>query len=436
TLVLATVRGDVHDIGKNLVDIILSNNGYRVINLGIKQPIDSILEAVERYQPDAVGMSGLLVKSTTVMKENLEHMAALGHRLPVILGGAALNRRYVERELRAVYPGTVHYAPDAFAGLKLMEEIVKGHAAKAAVPAPERPAAASARAKPVGPPKRIPRPPFFGRRVASAGELDLFTIARYLNENALFRGQWGYKRGKLSPKEHHELIEREARPRLRRWLERAAREELLVPRVVYGFWPAAREGDEVIIFDAETGAELERFAFPRQAGGGLSLADYLRPRGAEPLADEASWIPESAWEMGARDVMALMAVTMGPRASAFSQRLFDEGAYEDYLLFHGLAVEMTEALAEYWHKRLRQQWGIAGSDATDLQKLFAQGYQGARYAPGYPACPNLEDQAKLERLLDWGEIGLSLTEDFQLVPEQSTSAFVVHHPEARYFSVD
>jgi len=240
----------------------------------------------------------------------------------------------------------------------------------------------------------------------------------------------------LSPEEHRELIEREARPRLRRWLERAAREELLKPQAVYGFWPAAREGDEVVLFDPETGAELERFAFPRQAGGGLGLADYLRPRGAEPLGDEANWFPESAWESGARDVMALMAVTMGPHASAFSQRLFDEGAYEDYLLFHGLAVEMTEALAEYWHKRLRQQWGIAGSDATDLQKLFAQGYQGARYAPGYPACPNLEDQAKLERLLDWGEIGLSLTEDFQLVPEQSTSAFVVHHPEARYFSVD
>jgi len=439
TLVLATVKGDVHDIGKNLVDIILSNNGYRVVNLGIKQPIDSILEAVERYRPDAVGMSGLLVKSTAVMKENLEHMAALGHRIPVILGGAALNRSYVERELRAVYPGTVHYAPDAFAGLKLMEEIVgargRSEPAGPAAAAKPKPQAAPARAQPVGPPPRVPRPPFFGRRIVKPDELDLFTVARYLNENALFRGQWGYKRGRLSPEEHRDLIEREARPRLRRWLERAAAENLLEPRVVYGFWPAAREGDEVALFDPETGAELERFAFPRQAGGGLSLADYFRPRGAEPLGEEEEWLPPAAYAAGARDVMALMAVTMGPRASAFSQQLFDAGEYEDYLLFHGLSVEMAEALAEFWHKRLRQQWGIASADATDLRKLFAQGYQGARYAPGYPACPDLEDQVKLERLLGWREIGLSLTEDFQLVPEQSTSAFVVHHPEARYFSV-
>ncbi|WP_457630068.1 methionine synthase [Oceanithermus sp.] len=329
TLVLATVKGDVHDIGKNLVDIILSNNGYRVINLGIKQPIDSILEAVERYQPDAVGMSGLLVKSTTVMKENLEHMAALGHRIPVILGGAALNRTYVERELRAVYPGTVHYAPDAFAGLKLMEEIVgsRGQAkpSQPATTAKPKPQTAPARTRPVGPPPRIPRPPFFGRRVVEPGELDLFTIARYLNENALFRGQWGYKRGRQDPAGYRELLEREARPRLRRWLERAAREGLLEPRVVYGFWPAAREGDGVVVFDPASGDVLERFHFPRQRGGGLSLADYFRPRGAEPLGDEDGWLPEAAWEAGARDVLALMAVTMGPRASDFAKELFEAG---------------------------------------------------------------------------------------------------------------
>jgi 5-methyltetrahydrofolate--homocysteine methyltransferase len=451
TMVLATVKGDVHDIGKNLVDIILTNNGYRVVNLGIKKPIEEILAAADSHAPDAIGMSGLLVKSTVVMKENLEHMADRGIGVPVVVGGAALNRHYVESDLRDTYAtGPVYYASDAFDGLQLMEELC-GHAppkltARLRSSRPVRTAFAIQQEKleagrayapsAVGPAPRIPRPPFWGRRLAE--RLDIATIARYVNTNALFRGQWGMRQGDADRDAYEARLAREAEPVLRDLVARSARDASLAPAVAYGYWPAASERNDLVVFDPEKGAERCRFSFPRQAVPGsrrLCISDYFRPRGAEPLGDEASWIPAAAWANGARDILAAQVVTMGRRASEVAQALFAGDRYQDYLYFHGFSVEMAEALAEYWHKRMRQQLGIADQDATDVRALFQQGYQGSRYSFGYPACPRLEDQALLEDLLAWGEIGVSLSDEFQLVPEQSTSAIVAHHPEARYFNL-
>ena len=458
TMVIATVKGDVHDIGKNLVDIILSNNGYRVVNLGIKKAIEEILSAAEEHHPNAIGMSGLLVKSTVVMKENLEYMAARDYKTPVILGGAALNRYYVEHDLRATYQaGTrtqaeapVFYASDAFDGLQLMDELC-GHAApkltsreksdlqvKTAYQILQEKLAAGSVYIPsnLPPAPRIPQPPFWGRRVVDSGELELGVISRYVNKNALFRGQWGFRRGERDKAEYDAELERLAEPIFEDLLIRSLTENSLQPGVVYGYWPVASDKNELIVFDPETGTERFRFAFPRQTGNRhLCISDFFRERHAEPIGDEQAFIPAPAWENGARDVLGAQTVTMGRIASEVAARMFAEDEYQQYLYWHGFSVEMTEGLAEYWHKRVRQQLGIAQDDATDLQKLFQQGYQGSRYSFGYPACPRLEDQKYLQELLHWGEIGVSLSEEYQLHPEQSTSAIVVHHPAAKYFNL-
>ncbi len=466
TMVLATVKGDVHDIGKNLVDIILSNNGYRVINLGIKQPIADILAAVEKYRPDTIGMSGLLVKSTVVMKENLEYLQANGHQFQVILGGAALNRAYVENDLRAIYhapadevkkvPHQVWYAADAFDGLQLMDEICdqipraqfklttkiariatvktaheileeKLLVGKAYVPS-NTPAA-----------PRIPKPPFWGRRIADPAELDLPTITSHINKNALFRGQWGFRQGQeLSKEQWQELVDREAEPVLKRWVIKATQEKMLAPAVVYGFWPCYSDQNDLVILDPDTGIECARFNLPRQMdpkSGHLCLADYYRPRGAAALGDEQSWYPSAAWAAGARDLFTCHVVTMGAIASEHCQRLFKNDDYQEYLYFYGLSVESAEGLAEYWHKQIRRQLNIAQDDATNLDGLFTQHYQGSRYSFGYPACPRLEDQRMLQDLLGWKDIGIELSEEFQLHPEQSTSAIIIHHPGAKYFNL-
>nr|WP_243454918.1 methionine synthase [Meiothermus sp. CFH 77666] len=453
TMVLATVKGDVHDIGKNLVDIILSNNGYKVVNLGIKKPIEEILAAVEEHQPDAVGMSGLLVKSTVVMKENLEYMAARNIGLPVVLGGAALNRHYVENDLRQTYTtGPVFYASDAFDGLQIMEELtghapprltsreVSGHKYKTAYEILQEKLMAGSAYIPsnIPPAPRIPRPPFWGRRVVDQGELEIGVISRYVNKNALFRGQWGFRKGEMSQPEYEAYLERLAEPMFEDMVLQAMGEGWLEPAVVYGYWPVASDKNDLIVFDPTSGAELFRFNFPRQMGAGsrhLCIADFFRPRHAEPLGDERAWFPPAAWDNGARDVLAAQVVTMGRRVSQVAQELFQSDAYQDYLYLHGFSVEMAEALAEYWHKRIRQQLDIAQDDATSLEELFRQGYQGSRYSFGYPACPRLEDQKHLQDLLQWQEIGVELSEEYQLHPEQSTSAIVVHHPAAKYFNL-
>ncbi len=430
-IVLATVKGDVHDIGKNLVDIILSNNGYDVVNIGIKQPISAILEAAEEHKADVVGMSGLLVKSTVIMKENLEEMNSRGvaTRWPVILGGAALTRAYVETDLAEVYEGEVRYARDAFEGLRLMDAIV---AVQRGVPGAQLPDLRPRRVRAVARPELddvvdtarsdvatdvpVPQPPFFGTRVVKG--IQLADYATWLDERATFMGQWGLKgsRGDDSTS-YDELVETEGRPRLRMWLERIQTEGLLEAAVVYGYFPCVSEGNDLVILH-DDGSERCRFTFPRQRRDRrLCLADFFRPR-----------------QSGETDVVAMHVVTMGSRVSRATQELFERNAYRDYLELHGLSVQLTEALAERWHARVREELGISGDDGDLEGMLRGQAYRGSRYSLGYPACPDLEDRAKVVDLLQPRRIGVELSEELQLHPEQSTDAIIVHHPEAKYFN--
>ena len=428
TMVLATVKGDVHDIGKNLVDIILTNNGYRVINLGIKQPIDSILKAAAEHKADAIGLSGLLVKSTLVMKEDLEEMNQRGIAMPVICGGAALTRRYVEEDLAGFYKGEVYYGQDAFAGLRIMEELVKpDRAAKAAKTVKTRgakmesPAAENAggtiqvSATPHDNP--VPKEPFFGYRIVKNIRLD--QVYPYINKLALFKGQWQFKKGAMPNEEYEKILHEKVEPLFEELTTRCIREKILEPRALYGFWPCYAEGNDLVVLDEKAGAEKARFKFPRQSADRyLCISDFFRPR-----------------ESGELDVVGFQLVTVGARASEEAHKLFTANRYTDYLYLHGLSVETTEALAEYVHQMMRRDLGIASSESADKNELFKQGYQGSRFSFGYPACPNLEDHTKLFQLLPADKIGISLTEEFQLVPEQSTSAIVVHHPRAKYFDI-
>ncbi len=432
TIVLATVKGDVHDIGKNLVDIILSNNGYTVVNLGIKQPISSILDAADEHRADAIGMSGLLVKSTVIMKENLEEMNArdVAKRWPVLLGGAALTRAYVEDDLAAMYSGDVRYARDAFEGLRLMDAVmaVKRGEPGAVLPEP-RGRRVAARGRPdevpadqiparsdVAADNVVPTPPFWGDRVVKG--IALADYAALLDERATFLGQWGLRPSRGDGPSYEELVETEGRPRLRRWLERLQTEQLLEAAVVYGYYPCVSKADDLIVLH-EDGSERLRFSFPRQRRPRfLCLADFFRSE-----------------DSGEVDVVAFQLVTVGSRIAEVTGELFAQDAYRDYLELHGLSVQLTEALAEFWHRRVREELGFAGDDGADLADVLAhQAYRGSRYSFGYPACPDLEDRAKLVELLRPERIGVTLSEEFQLHPEQSTDAIVVHHPEAKYFN--
>ncbi|MBB6473591.1 methionine synthase [Sphaerisporangium rubeum] len=454
-IVLATVKGDVHDIGKNLVDIILSNNGFDVVNLGIKQPVSAILEAAQEHQADVIGMSGLLVKSTVIMRENLEEITARGlaDHYPVLLGGAALTRAYVEQDLAGMFPGQVRYARDAFEGLRLMEGLVavKRGAAPEQVLPPLRTRRVSGgatlvRTEPEAMPARsdvaldvpVPVAPFFGSRVVKG--VPLADYAAFLDERATFMGQWGLKpsRGAGGPG-YEDLVETEGRPRLRMWLDRLHTDNLLQAAVVYGYYPCQSDGDDLIILDPDTvdpallpapgrpgqasgngelaGRELVRFSFPRQRRDRhLCLADFHRPVSS-----------------GQVDVVAFQIVTMGHKIAEATGELFAKDAYRDYLELHGLSVQLTEALAEYWHARVRAELAIGGDES--LADMLKVNITGCRYSFGYPACPNLEDQTQLFTLLDPARIGVELSAEYQLHPEQSTSALITHHPEAKYFNV-
>jgi cobalamin-dependent methionine synthase I len=581
TLVLATVKGDVHDIGKNLVDIILTNNGYKVVNLGIKCPVETMLKALEEHKADAVGMSGLLVKSTMIMKENLEVMTERSLSVPVLLGGAALTKRYVEEDLRAVYEAPVYYCEDAFTGLKAMEQLMRGEKASSkpsadvlSLPAdtiqetikririvrhqwnkvldyvaneqfnqrhsignwslhdiiahfihweqilmtrlqliaegkPDRIKiysgeennrindeavekykslsreeltdlwnemqtelilqlsssskmnmtalvhgqtvstmiadssfaheyghlqkvhtwfhqhqkavksyeSAIQRRSSVKLSTEIPKPPFWGSRVIES--VNLKNVYPFINEIALFRGQWQFTRGKMSSSEYDAFVSEKVRPVFEEWKARSDSEKLLIPKIVYGYYPCQSEGNDLILFQDDMRTEKLRFSFPRQDEGHyLCISDYFASK-----------------DSGKMDVIGCMLVTVGRQASEFSAKLFESNNYTDYLYFHGLSVETAEALAEYWHRQIRAELAIAGSDNPDIKKIFQQSYRGSRYSFGYPACPNLEDQTKLFELLEPARIGVSLTEEFHLEPEQSTSAIIVHHPEAKYFNV-
>ncbi len=477
-MVLATVKGDVHDIGKNLVDIILTNNGYRVVNLGIKQTIDDILNAVSQTQCDAIGMSGLLVKSTLVMRDNLEIMNERGINIPVVLGGAALNRKYVDNDLVPIFNGQLFYARDAFDGLHAMDQLTNKDLAtnkhekdtnekakSAAVGEMSEPSAVAdgltdsiqtvtdaedlvgedaklgmvaARVSQrtnddgqrtkhttksdVAELENLPTAPFYGSKVVEI--TDLSKVFAFINETALFKGQWQYKQGKSSKEDYAKLLETEVYPKFKAIKAQATRDKLLEAKLVYGYFPCQSEGNDLIIYQDDERTERMRFTFPRQpieqrGSKNLCLADYFAPKSS-----------------GKIDVVAFDLVTMGRKASEHAAELFKADRYNDYLLFHGLSVESAEALAEMWHKRIREELGIAKADAPEMAKLFHQGYQGSRYSFGYPACPNLEDQTKLFELLQPERIEVELSEEFQLHPEQSTSAIIIHHPEAKYFNVE
>jgi len=434
TIVLATVKGDVHDIGKNLVDIILTNNGFRVVNLGIKQPGDTIIKAALEHKADAIGLSGLLVKSTLEMKYVIQDLERQQLQFPVICGGAALTRKYVEDDLRREYSSAVFYADDAFSGLHLMEDLstpdgrrqtrleegrtVKEYSKAAAVDEETGPVFTE-RSPVVADAPNIPVAPFWGVRVRT--DFDLREIFPYINETALYKNQWQLKTA--SQEDYLRLVEEKFRPIRKQLEEEVIRSRWFEAKAVYGYFPAQSEANDVIVYEPTQGvpsSELLRFTFPRQKEGRkLSIADFFAPKNS-----------------GKMDVIGLSLVTIGGAASQETQRLFESGEYTKYLYLHGLSVETAEALAEYLHKKMREELGIAGDDSAHIRDLFHQKYRGSRYSFGYPACPNLEDQAKLFRLLHPEEtVGVRLTSGFLLEPEQSTSAIVAHHPSAKYFVV-
>jgi len=458
-IVLATEKGDVHDIGKNLVDIILTNNGYTVFNLGIKQPVDEILRAAVEKRADAVGMSGLLVKSVAVMKENLEEMNARGVRLPVLLGGAALTRDYAEDDLAGLYKGPLLYCRDAFDGLHVMDALSGGALERTLVEQRERsakrkrlragavkPASADAAdVKPVAKDNPVPVPPFWGRRVIT--DIPAAQVFPFINELALFRGQWGFSKGKLSEEEFERLTEEKARPVFEDLKRRSDAEGFLAPKVVYGYFPVQARGNELVVYHVEefegsgqrgsggcgcgahgaascvkpsgTPREWLRFSFPRQEGRRrLCVTDFFRDA-----------------QSGACDVLGVQLVTVGDRATELAEILRKADKYQDYLYLHGFGVESAEALAELWHKRMRAELGFASEDDPSVRKLFQQKYRGSRYSFGYPACPDLEQRDKIVELLKPADIGVALSENYMLVPEQSTDALVAHHPQAKYFDV-
>ena len=446
-IVLATVKGDVHDIGKNLVDIILTNNGYKVINLGIKVPIANIITAIAENKPNAVGLSGLLVKSTVVMKDNLHELTQLGYDVPVLLGGAALTRAYVEEDCVEAYgSGRVAYAQDAFDGLDLMNKLAAGqfdqHLADIKKRKHNQPSNSKAKqrwAQNEGKPaselrpleleaiklKRaelakqveVPKPPFWGARIID--DIPVKALLPYLNEQMLFTFHWGFKKAGKSLDDYWKWVDVEVRPILKRLLEECEREHILQPKAAYGYFKAASQGNDLVLFDESGKKEIVRFTLPRQdKHGGICVADFFRDI-----------------DSGERDVLGMQVVTAGQRVADVAREWFANNRYQDYLYLHGLGVETAEALAEYIHKRIRAELGFGHEDERDMKKLLKQGYRGSRYSFGYPACPRLEDQALLLKLLGAEKIGVALSEEFQLHPEQSTSAIVVHHPQAKYFNI-
>ncbi|WP_320536650.1 methionine synthase [Pseudarthrobacter sp. IC2-21] len=458
TMVIATVRGDVHDIGKNLVDIILTNNGYKVINIGIKQGIAEIMAAAEEHNADVIGMSGLLVKSTVVMKENLAELQSRGlaKKWPIILGGAALTRAYVEQDLAEQFDGVVRYAKDAFEGLSLMEPLVRvarGESpddvgllplkkrihkggAKFTVTEPE----AMPGRSDVATDNPVPAPPFWGTRIVRG--VSLHDYSAFLDERATFMGQWGLKPGRGEDgASYEELVEREGRPRLRYWLDRILGEGMLDASVAYGYFPVVSEGEQVVVLHhgedrdgvlgtagllapdggsgGPIGTDRLSFNFPRQRRDRhLCLADFVKSR-----------------ESGQVDVLPVQLVTAGSKIEEFTSKMFAANQYRDYYELNGLVMQLTEALAEFWHARIRKELGFAAEEPKDTAGYFKLDYRGARFSLGYPACPDMEDRRKVTELLKPERMGVILSDELMLHPEQSTDAFVFHHPEAKYFKV-
>jgi len=443
-MVLATVKGDVHDIGKNLVDIILSNNGYTVYNLGIKQPIANVIEAAKEHNAQIIGLSGLLVKSTLVMRDDLQELNRLGINTPVILGGAALTRGYVEKDLRDIYKGPLFYGKDAFEGLRVMDHIATGKIAEmlvatgesadrakdrcgggvavtsAAETDAEKPAVSTADFAISGIRRdaAVPPLPFYGSRVVK--DIPIDAVFPYIDEVALFRGQWQFKSGIMPRDEFRKWTESHVRPIYTRIKQKCRDMNLLQPQVVYGYFWVQADKNDLIVYAEDKRTERLRFHFPRQIGRKRwCLSDFFRPV-----------------ESGEMDVLAMQCVTAGPDVAPYEKQLFEQGDFTEYLYIHGIGVQVAEALAEMWHKRVRQELGIADKDGSTMREIFACHFQGCRYSFGYPACPDLQDETKLFALLDPSRIGCTLSENWMIQPEQSTSAIIVHHPEARYFNVE
>ena len=469
---IATVKGDVHDIGKNLVDIILTNNGYEVINLGIKQSVEAIVEAQQQHQADCIAMSGLLVKSTAFMKDNLQSFNQVGISAPVILGGAALTPRFVNGDCRAAYNGQVIYGRDAFADLRFMDALMEAKAggrwddrqgfldgapaglglAGADAEEAEAPTPAAATPETAAPAEQVPAgpndhrseavqeepaalPPFWGSLLLNETEIDLQEVFAYLDRNALFAGQWQLRKAQQQSREDYQaLLAEKAEPVLAEWMERCLGENLLAPRVAYGYFPCGRQGNALVVFDpaalaaqappGQAGAVLGQFVLPRQRSGNrYCIADFYRDLQAE-----------GEGQLRPTDVLPMQAVTMGEKATAFARELFAADRYSDYLYFHGLAVQMAEALAEWTHARIRRELGFPDPEAMPLRDVLAQRYRGSRYSFGYPACPNVGDSRQQLQWLAAERIGLQMDESDQLEPEQSTTALVAIHSRARYFS--
>lgn len=439
TMVLATVRGDVHDIGKNLVDIILTNNGYTVHNIGIKQTIQDITAAIEKYKPDALGLSGLLVKSVNIMEENLNELNQKGIDMPVLLGGAALSKHYCDSHLRKVYNGNTYHGKDAFEGLRIMNALMAGQGqtlekeiqtrleqrAQTDIKLAAIKARQNEKAKDL-PDKSdaatdipVPKVPFYGHRVVDSA-LHMKDIFPYINKIALYRGQWQFKKGKMSKEEYAHQLEDIVEPIFEKLKKQCIQEDILHPKVTYGYYPCQSQGDDLIIYDAiDHDKEIQRFDFPRQMTTKRQcISDFFK-----------------SVQSGQKDVIGLSCVTMGQKVSQVCKTLFDANDYTQYLYMHGIGVECAEALAELWHKRMRQEMGIDGEDGTSIRELFTQKYRGSRYSFGYPACPEMSHQEKLFKLIDPQRIGCFLSENWQIDPEQSTSALIVHHPQAKYFNV-
>lgn len=448
TFLIATVKGDVHDIGKNLVDIILSNNGYRVINLGIKQSVENIIQAYEEYQADCIAMSGLLVKSTAFMKENLAIFNEKGITVPVILGGAALTPKFVYGDCQATYNGQVIYGKDAFSDLHFMDKLMPAKAAGAwdnhqgfqgefaqenqhrAIPSEEAPTPKTdepqvidtRRSEAVAVDIPRPTPPFWGTKLLTAQEISLEALFWYLDLQALFAGQWQFRKPQgQSREEYDQFLAEKVEPLLTEWQRRVVVEKLLEPTLIYGYFPCQSEGNTLLIYDPEqpeARREVARFTFPRQRSGRrLCIADFF-----------------ATVDSGAIDVFAMQAVTMGEVATEYAQQLFKADDYTNYLYFHGMAVQMAEALAEWTHARIRRELGFGAQEPDNIREVLQQHYPGSRYSFGYPACPNMQDQVTQLALLGCDRIGLTMDESEQLYPEQSTTAIITYHPAANYFS--
>ncbi len=414
SILLATVAGDVHDIGKNLVDIILSNNGYKVYNLGIKVPSEQIIAKAKELKPDIIGLSGLLVKSALLMKEDLAQYQEAGLTQPILLGGAALTAKFVSSDCVPRYQSPVVYCSDAFAGLKAVREFEAGTLVSTHVDIVERAPGVKPGIKvDVERNVDVPVVPFLGSRIETVEDIDL--LLPLVNEQALFRGRWGYRRGKLSAEDYEALVQNEVLPAYAKIKREAIAEGLLQPQVAYGYFNCRSEGDELVLEDS---GKDYRFGFPRQDfAPNLCVSDFFRSS-----------------EEGC-DIAGLFVVTLGAKMAEKTKALYEANAYKDYLLWHGFGVELTDALAEYWHMQMRRELGIAQGEPKDVAGYVVQQYRGSRYGFGYPACPDLELQQPTFDLLKPERIGVSLTENYEMVPEMTTSALVAHHPQAKYFAV-